>query len=183
MGAELYYHTTPYAADPTEALERLQQELLAGFDFQTAVAEKVANMQEAVDATAVDDEYDLHDYYKEELERAKSIASEPIPADFQGQLHLMRRLHEDSGEGIGNLLDVNGIAGTDGADWTSARPLSPKDLKKEFGAEKLLAADADAHAGQANNWLGRGECICFPLYAHADDPEPSHWCFVGNTVD
>lgn len=183
MGARLFYHTTTYTSDPNIALEALQATEMEGYDLPAMVASILAGSQQAFDDTPEDDEYGLHEHYKEELERVRRIASEPIPADFHGRLELVRQLFADTGEGIGNILDVDGIAGDDGANWFAAKPLAPGEVAGKFGSEKLLSGNADEYAGIANEWLGRGECICFPLFANADENEPAEWCFVGNTVD
>ncbi|QDV41097.1 hypothetical protein Enr13x_09350 [Stieleria neptunia] len=183
MGAQLFFHTSAYTSDPNVALESLQATELDGYDLPEMVASNLASSQRAFDDTPEGDEYGLHDHYKAELERAKLIASEPIPTDFRGRLHLVRRLHADTGQGIGNILDVEGIAGNDGAGWSAAKPLAPVGVIAKFGSGKLLSSKAHEYAGIANEWLGRGECICFPLYANTDEDDPVEWCFVGNTVD
>lgn len=173
MGAELFYHTTLYTNDPSVALESLQASELDGYNLPEVVASNVASSQQVFDDTPEGDEYGLHDHYKAELERAKLIASEQIPADFRGRLDLVRRLHADTGQGVGNILDVDGIAGNDGAGWSAAKPLAPVEVIAKFGSEKLLSSKARDYAGIANEWLGRGECVCFPLYARADDSDPA----------
>lgn len=181
MGGYLHHCTTAYTPDPKEALESLQAAQLEKYDLPTLIKTSLAEYQEAFDATPENDEYGLHDYYKEVLEDIKIAASQPLPTDFQGRLDLVRGLC-DSGEGVGNILDVRGIASKDN-ELLAAKPLSPDDLLEKFGSDKLLSADADFHAGKANEWLGRGESICFPLYASAEADEPVEWCFVGVTVD
>ena len=183
MGAELYFHTTPYIDDPNAALVALQTAMLDALDLRQMVASNLASSEQAFHDTPEGDEYGLHDHYKAELERARSIASEPIPTGFDGRIDLVRRLHADTGQGIGNILDVDGVVGDGGAGPSAARPLMPVELIDKFGSDCLLSADADQLAGNANVWLGRGECVCFPLYSATDDDAPAEWCFVGNTVD
>ncbi len=183
MGAQLYYHTTAYTSDPNAALKELQSKALDNYDLAEMVASHLASSQQAFEDTLEDDEYGLHEHYEAELARAKIIASEAIPTDFRGRLDLVRRLHADTGQGVGNILDVDGIADDEGAGWSAAKPLLPNEVVAKFGSDKLVSADARKYAGIANGWLGRGECICFPLYADAGEDQPVEWCFVGNTID
>ena len=183
MGAELFYHTIAFSSDPRVALELLQAMEIEGYDLPKMIASNVASSQQAFDDTPEGDEYGLHDHYKAEVERARLIASDPIPSDFHGRLALVRRLHADTGQGVGNILDVDGIAGNEGSGWSAAKPLAPVEVIAKFGSDKLLCSEARKYAGIANEWLGRGECVCFPLYADAKQDDPVEWCFVGNTVD
>ncbi len=107
MGAELFFRTSAFTSDPNAALESLQATELDRYDLPDMVASNLTSSQQAFDDTPEGDEYGLHDHYKAELERAKLIASEPIPTDFRGRLSLVRRLHADTGQGIGNILDVD----------------------------------------------------------------------------
>lgn len=183
MGAQLFYHVTTYTNDPKTALESLQALELENYDLAQEVAAHLANCQEAFDLTAEDDEYGLYEHYKSELERAKLIAVEKVPSDFFGRLDLVRRLYADTGEGVGSILDVEGIAGGKGASWSAAKPLAPVEVIAKFGSDKLLVSKVEEYAIRANEWLDRGECICFPLFASAEDEAPMEWCFVGNTID
>ena len=183
MGAELYYYTTAYTSDPNDALESLQTLRLDRYDLPKMVASNVTSCEQAFVDTPEGDEFGLHEHYKTDLERARTIASEPIPTDFAGRLNLVRRLHYGTGQGIGNILDVEGVAGSVGARWCSAKPLAPVEVISKFGTDKLLTAEAGQYADAANEWLGRGECVCFPLYNALGDEEPIEWCFVLNTVD
>ena len=183
MGASLYYHTTAYTPDATVALELLQSSQLDEYDLPGLVAETLASTQQAFDNTPEDDEYDLHDYYKSELEHIMQIASEPIPSDFYSRLELVRQLDAGTGEGVGNILDVNGIADQNGTEWDSAKPLERDELIARFGTDKLLSTEVDHYASTAFDRLDRGECIFFPLYASVDQDEPTEWCFVAATID
>jgi len=182
MGARLYFEVTAYDDDPAAALRSLQEKQLASYDLSELLAAHMEARQKAVDATAEDDEYGLNEYYKQELARAKSLSRGPIPTQFQDRLDFVRQLHAD-GDGVGNILDVEGLVSRKNPSGSGARPLSLIEVIDKFGTNKLLIADTQQHVSSANGWLGRGECICFPLYATLDDNRPTEWCFVGNTID
>jgi hypothetical protein len=48
------------------------------------------------------------------------------------------------------------------------------------GAAQPSRIQARQAVGKINEELGRGECICFPVYAKG---KPVGWYFVGNTID
>lgn len=183
MGARLYCHTTAYLNDPASALEAIQSEILAGYNLRELVTTHLQSSQQAFDDTPPNDEFGLHDYYKAEFARAEDIAAAEIPTEFSGRIHLVRRLFANTGEGIGSILDVDGIAGGKSAAISAARRLEPDDVVAKFSTSKPVSSNADDYAAVVNESLGRGECVFFPLYGDVDDEEPGEWCFVGNTVD
>ncbi len=87
-------------------------------------------------------------------------------------------MHADSGEGIGNVVDVTGVS--DHRDIAMAQRLNEQDTIRLVGSAQPALAQARAAVGKINGELGRGECVCFPVY---DEGKPVAWYFVANTID
>ncbi|MEM7316568.1 MAG: hypothetical protein AAF497_25825 [Planctomycetota bacterium] len=183
MGAELYFLATEFTARPDDALKAIQEQFLDTYDLPAMLAAQLAECRRLIEKIPEGDAHGLHAHYQESLGELEAIASQPMPSDFSGRVSLVRKLHADTGEGVGNILDVEGISGEPNAGWTAATRLLPNDLQQKCGHEKILTRDAEATAIKIHEWLGRGECVFFPLHNDADDEEPAKWCFVANTFD
>jgi hypothetical protein len=92
-----------------------------------------------------------------------------------------RNLYRNSGEGIGNILDVTGIS--DRRDIHVAERLIEEEMARLVGATRPTIAEARHAIGKINDELGRGESVCFPYYEGSDVGQPAGWYFVGNTID
>ena len=105
-------------------------------------------------------------------------AVKPIPKSPEAQIEIVRRINADSGAGIGNVLDVTGVA--DRRDVQKAQRLSEQETARLVGSAQPTLAQARNAIDKINEELGRGECVCFPIY---NQGKPVGWYFVGNTID
>ncbi|MEO6808071.1 MAG: hypothetical protein ABI353_03035 [Isosphaeraceae bacterium] len=188
LGAQLWFHPAPWRPDPAEALRALQAQFLAEtYDLPAFVKERLASTRQAVRITEADgDEYGILDIYRESLALLEDVASRPLPEEPSQQIQLIRAICADSGEGIGNVLDVTGVS--DQGEPPEARRLAIEEVRRFCATDRPVLAQAEAAVGGINEMLGRGECICFPFHVSNDDVSnddatPSGWYFVGNTID
>jgi hypothetical protein len=181
MGAMPWENRTAWMDDPADALKAIQRaELEAQGDLRDQIQTQLEGAREAVAATAEDDPYGLAEHYAAELERLERIASQPIPTDLDGRLHLLRTLHESGGEGIGNVLDVTGVSQQGG--FFVTKVLGPDELQRTFGTDRPASDWKTQVEPDFFDKIGRGESVCFPLFAD-DETDPIEWCFFGYSVD
>ena len=182
MGAELWYHEAPWHPDPADALQALQACFLAGnYDFPTLLPRHLIWARESVAAAQADgDPYGLVDLYEEKVRLLERFNSLPIPRDAQAQIEILRQIHADSGQGISNVLDVEGIS--EERDIFTAQRLTDVETVRLVGTERPTVAQARNAITNINVELGRGECVCFPVYDELGR-QPVAWYLVGNTVD
>lgn len=180
MGAELWYHESPWNEDPTAALKAIQARFLAeNYDLQAILPQKLAWARESVAAAERDgDEYGLLDNYQEQVRLVERLCSQPIPENAEAQIDIIREINADSGQGIGNVLDVRGVSTQRQA--LLAQQLTEEEVTRLVGARQPTIVQAHKAISKINQELGRGECVCFPIY---DKGEPVSWYFVGNTID
>lgn len=107
--------------------------------------------------------------------------SQPIPKDFEEQIEILRKLHANSGEGIGNVLDVSGISEHRSGD--AAQPLRECEIIRLAGTGQPTRKEAREAIDKISEELGRGECVCFPFYDSREQDRPTGWYFVGRTWD
>ncbi len=181
MGASPWENRAPWTEDPAKALKSIQQgEVERWGDPSDQIRVELKNMKEALDTTEVDDPYGLAEHYAAEVKRLERLMSEQIPTDFEGRLNVLRALHENNGEGIGNILDVTGVSTT--GDIFVTKILDPDELLQAFGTEY----PGDDWMSQARDGffdsIGRGESVCFPIYS-VGGKTPTEWCFFGYSVD
>jgi hypothetical protein len=108
------------------------------------------------------------------------LNGQPVPRDPQAQIEILRQIHADSGQGISNVLDVKGIS--EKRDVFAAQRLTQTETVRFVGTERPTVAQARNAIANIHEELGRGECVCFPIYDDAGR-QPVAWYFVGNTVD
>jgi hypothetical protein len=182
MGAELWYHEAPWHPDPTQALQALQARFLAeNYDLRTLLPQHLIWARDTVAAAKADgDPYGLVDLYEEKVRLLGRLNSQPVPRDSQTQIEILRQIHADSGQGISNVLDVKGIS----EEWNAfaAQRLTQAETVRLVGRERPTLAQARNAIANIHVELGRGECVCFPIYDDAGK-KPMAWYFVGNTVD
>jgi hypothetical protein len=116
--------------------------------------------------------------YHEKVRLLEGLSSEPIPESPEAQIEVIRKINADSGEGIGNVLDLTGVS--EHRRLHAAQRLSESETIRLVGAARPTSAQANQAVSKINEELGRGECVCFPVY---DRNRPVGWCFVGNTID
>src|SRR6266851_4121197 len=111
MGAELWYHEAPWHPDPAKALQALQAAFLAEkYDLPTLLPQHLIWARDAVAAGKADgDEYGLVDLYEEQVSLLERLNSQPVPSDPQAQIKILRLVYAYGGQGISNVLDVEGI--------------------------------------------------------------------------
>lgn len=180
MGARLWYHEAPWHPDAGAALEALQARFMAeNYDLPALLSQHLAWARESVAAAEGEgDPYGLLDIYQAKVDLLERLCSEPVPENSKAQIEIIRQINADSGEGIGNVLDVTAV--TERRDVHVAQRLSPQEMILLAGAAQPTRAQARAAVGNINEALGRGESVCFPIY---DEGEPAGWYFVGNTID
>lgn len=183
MGAQLWYHEAPWHPKPLTALKTFQARFLAEkYDLSSLLPQYLANAREAVAITiAEDDPYELLETYQEEVRLLERLCSQPIPQDFEGQIKILRQISASSGQGIGNILDVERIS--EQRQYDVAQRLSGPELIRLVGTEQPTRAQAKKAIDKINEELGRGECVCFPIYDSSEKSQPVGWYFIGNTLD
>jgi hypothetical protein len=182
MGAELWYHQAPWHADPQVALQRLQAEFVAEHcDLAGLLSRHLDNTRIAVALThAEGDPYGLLQTYQEELQVLERLSAEPIPTDPLGQIEFVRQLSRFSGQGVGDVLDVQRVA--EERDYPCSQRLTEAETARLIGHCRPTAAEARQAVERINEVLHRGEAFCFALYDGARS-NPVGWYFVGNTID
>ena len=180
MGAQLWYHEAPWHSDAGAALNAMQARFLAeNYDLPALLPQHLDWARESVAAPEGEgDPYGLLDLYQEKVKLIERLCSEPIPEGAEAQIEIIRQINADSGEGVGNILDVTCVAAR--RDVHMAQRLSPQETVRLVGAAQPTRAQAGAAVSKINEELGRGESVCFPVY---DDGKPVGWYFVGNTID
>jgi hypothetical protein len=183
MGAQLWYHEAPWHPQPLTALKTFQARFLAGkYDLSALLPRRLAGAREAVAATQAEgDPYELLETYEEEVRLLERLCSRPIPQDFERQLKILRQISAYSGQGIGNILDVKRISKR--RQFDVAQRLSGPELIRLVGTEQPTRAQAKKAIDKINQELGRGECVCFPIYDSREKNQPVGWYFIGNTID
>ena len=78
------------------------------------------------------------------------------------------------------MLDVQGVSSK--RDVFMAQRLKEAEIVRLVGAGRPTIAQAGEAIYKINEELGRGECVCFPVYDDAREA-PVGWYVVGNTVD
>ncbi len=180
MGAELWHHEAPWHPDPEEALRALQAQFLAdNYDLAALVPVHLESARAArAAAQSYDDPFHLADLYAEQVQLLEQLGSQPLPADPQPRIQILRQIYAGSGQGISNVLDVMGVSD----DYFAAQVLSDERVAHFAGVTRPTIVEAHEAIDQINEELNRGECVCFPIYDEARK-SPVGWYFVGNTVD
>jgi hypothetical protein len=183
MGATLWYHETAWHPDPAMALKTFQSRFMVEqYDLSTLLPDHLANARGAVASTEAEgDPYELLEMYQKEVRLLEQLCSQPIPQDFEGQIKILRQICASSGQGIGNILDIERISKR--RRYNVAQPLSGPELIRLVGTERPTRAQAKKAIYKINEELGRGECVCFPVYDSGEKNQPVGWYFVGNTID
>ncbi len=183
MGAELWYHRSPWRPDPLHALQDLQARFLAeNYDLSAHLQQHLEGAHQSVAyVEAEGDTYGLLEEYRRELALLENLASQPLPEQPQERIAWLRLIHAFSGQGIGNVLDVTGVSTRGGTH--QAHRLEDKHLVQLVGSNRPTEAEAKAAVGAINERLGRGESYCFAIYAEEDRDRPVGWFFIGNTID
>ena len=182
MGAQLWHHEAPWHLDPAAALQALQARFLAEkYDLRSLLPQHLIWARESVaSARAEGDPYGLVDLYEGQVRLLEHFNSQPVPQDAQAQIQILRQINAISGQGISNVLDVTGIS--EKREVFTAQRLTDVDTIRLVGTLRPTMAEACNAIYKINEELGRGECVCFPVYDDAGG-YPVAWYFVGNTVD
>jgi hypothetical protein len=183
MGATLWHHDLPGHPDPSDALKALQARVLAAeYDLHTLLPRRLSEARNTVmDVEADGDEYGLLDIYREQVRMLEEFSGRPIPQDPQAQIEILRRIEAYGGEGLGNVLDVQGIS--DARGYPMAHRLGEDDLMRLVGTTHPTLARARAAVPPIHTELNRGESVCFAFYEDGDPGPLAGWYFVGNTID
>ena len=81
------------------------------------------------------------------------------------------------------FVDYEVLAQDRQRDLFTAQRLTEPEIIRLVGAPRPTVAQGHEAVSKINEELGRGECVCFPVYDSAGLDEPVGWYFVGNTVD
>jgi hypothetical protein len=183
MGATLWHHDAPGHSDPSDALKALQARVLAReYDLHTLLPQRLREARKTVvDVEADGDEYGLLDIYREQVRMLEEFSGRRIPQDPQAQIEILRRIEAYGGEGLGNVLDVEGIS--DARGYPMAHRLGEEDLMRLVGTTHPTLAQARTAIPPIHTELDRGESVCFAFYEDGESGTPAGWYFVGNTID
>jgi hypothetical protein len=139
----------------------------------------LANARRAAALTeAEDDRYGVLDIHRSEVRVLERLCSVPIPQDFEGQIEILRKINANSGE---HVLDVRGISERRSGD--TAWPLREAEIIRLAGTRQPSREEAREAVDKVSEELGRGECVCFPIYDSREQDRPTGWYFVGKTWD
>ena len=180
MGAQLWYHEAPWHPDAAEALKALQARFLAeNYDLNEFLPQHLASERESVAATKAEgDPYGLLEMCEAQIRLLENLCEQPIPDSSEARIEIIRLIASGSGVEIGNVLDLTGVA--DQRAVYKAQRLSDQETARLVGAAQPKLEEARQAISDINDELGRGECVCFPIF---DAGVPTAWYFVGNTVD
>jgi len=183
MGAELWVHEAPWYPEPVAALRALQVQCLAEkYDLSHLLPQELHCARETVAATEAEgDPYDLLDQYRRKVAMLEEFCSRPLPQAPEQQIEILRKVCADSGQGIGNVLDVKGVGEQRGVH--TAERLTEKEMVRLIGTDRPTLAQAREGVYRIHEELGRGESVCFPYYDDSDRGRAVGWYFVGNTID
>jgi hypothetical protein len=185
MGAQLWYHAAPWFPDPNEALLALQTQCLP--DCFANPAEYIRNDLEWTRGLvqkheAERDPYGLLDMYRRKVALLEDLARQGVPDDARQRIELVRQLCRlDGAEGVGNILDVLSTAQARGL--RVAEVLTAAECRRLVGSARPTRQQAEAAVYRVHAELGRGECVCFPIFADKAAQDPAGWYFIGNTLD
>ena len=113
--------------------------------------------------------------------RLLRLCSQPIPQDFETQIEILRKINANTGQGIGNVLDVTDISERRIGD--TVRPLRDSEIIRLAGTRQPTREAAHEAIDKVSEELGRGECVCFPDLRFPEPDRPAGWYFVGRTWD
>ncbi len=183
MGAMLWHHAAPWRPDPADALLELQARFLAEtYDLPSLVREFLVSTREAVRVQEAEgDKYELLDMYRDDLAMLEEVARHPLPDEPRRRIELVRQLYRNSGEGVGNVLDVTGIPGR--GDWCTAVRLTEEGMIRLVGTPWPTLSQVRQAIYKISEEMGRSECVCLPYYDNADPERPVGWYFIGHTFD
>ena len=177
MGAMLWRHEVPWQADVASALRTLQaDQFRRRYDFRSELEKWRRDAEQALQAERDSgDRHGLAGVYSEQLARIDAIASARPPQGPEEQMEALRRVLPD---GYGSVLDVTGVDPTGGLHLL--RPLTAQEVAALFGTDRptLQAVRKSLHV--LSDRIGRGESVAVAAY---DGGTPTHWVFVGWTVD
>jgi len=183
MGAMPWKHVTRWHADPNDALRELQAKFVSEHypDIPSLIQRHLESARQAAELAQVEgDKYGLAACYREEIAMLEEASRQPLPNDPQARVALIRKMHSNTGEGIGNVLDIESVS--DSGDVLNCRRLNDEQMVKIFGTRTPNEGTLDDQKmSSIFVELGRGESVCFPIF----DPreEPKVWVFAGYTVD
>jgi hypothetical protein len=168
---------------PATALKTLQALFMAeNYDLSALLPQHLADARTAVAlAEAERDPYGVLDIHRREVRLLERLCSQPIPQDFERQIEILRKINANTGEGIGNVLDVSGISERRSGD--TARPLSEPEIVRLAGTSQPTREEAHEAIDKLSEELGRGECVRFPIYDSREQDRPAGWYFAGRTWD
>ncbi len=178
MGAMLWQHEVPWQADVAASLRKLQAEKFRReYDLASELEKWRCGAEQALEAERESgDAFGLVDNYSAQLKKIEEILSKPLPQETEAQMEVLRQVLP---EGYGNVLDITRVDPAGGVHVM--RPLTPKQTAELFGTDRptLDAVRKSLHA--VADRIDRGESVAFAAYDESD--KPTHWVFLGYTVD
>jgi hypothetical protein len=180
MGATLWFYEVAWQRDPKAVLHQLQIELFQSkYNFRKDLDAWRSETEKMLDAELKSgDRFGLSEIYRNGMKSYAAIIAQPLPTEPLEQLAILRDVL-NAGEGLGSILDVTDIDQTGGHHVT--RVLSPTEIQRFTGSERPTDADMKKAITALHSELDRGESFALPIHDHAG--APTHWFFIGNTVD
>lgn len=178
MGAMLWQHEVPWQPHIGAALRALQAgEFRQRYDFSRELEKWRAGAEQALGAERESgDRFGLAALWSRQLKTIADIASRPLPQSTEDQIESLRRVLPEGYCGVLDLTRVDDAGGVH-----VLRPLTAQQIGAMFGTARptLAAVRKSMHAVTAQ--LDRGEAVAFAAYGESGTP--THWVFVGYTVD
>jgi hypothetical protein len=178
VGAMPWQHEVPWQPDAGAALRALQaEEFRHRYDLSRELDKWRADAEQALQAEQESgDRFGLAAIWAKQLKTIADVKSKPLPQSTQEQIESLRRVLP---EGYGGVLDVTAVDEAGGVDVV--RPLTPQQVEELFGTTRptLETVRKSLHGVMAQ--LDRGESVAFAAYDESGTP--THWVFLGNTVD
>ena len=169
MGATLWHHEVPWQADVAAALRTLQAEQFRRrYDFRSELEKWRRDAEQALQAER--DSGDRHGL----ADTIEAIAS-AAPQGAEDQMEALRRVLP---EGYESVLDVTGVDPNGGLHLL--RPLTAQEVAGLFGTDRPTPEAIRTSLHVLSDRIGRGESVAVAAF---DEGTPTHWVFVGCTVD
>lgn len=178
MGAMPWQYEVPWQPDVGAALRELQAtEFRQKYDFSRELEKWRGDAEQALKVEQeTGDRFGLAAVWSNQLRTIAGISSKPVPQTTQEQIEALREVLP---EGYGGVLDITTVDEAGGLHVL--RPLTPQQVEAVFGTARPTLATVRESLHAVMSQLDRGDCVTFAAYDEIGTP--THWMFVGFTVD
>ena len=178
MGAMPWQHEVPWQPEVGAALRALQaDEFRHRYDLSRELEKWRDDAEQALKAEQESgDRFGLAATWFEQLKTIADVTSKPLPQNTQEQIESLRRVLP---EGYGGVLDVTTVDKAGGVHVV--RPLTPQQREELFGTARPTLAALRKSLHTVMGQLDRGQSVAVTGYDESGTP--THWVFVGYTVD